>query len=182
MDSDVAYLVPGRVDIVTGNPSLAGVVDASHEVSDVLLLLLDSRLNLDGVCDTFLGDYLLPVTALNFHLILDRRVVAYLGDFGSRDEPLLKVRATSEHGCEVGCRVVLAAHGREAEENGKLALRRALARLTVRTRFASHPDGEVAEGVGLGEQGDALNVGRGWRTVLPISIVHILDSPSLVSL
>ena len=41
MNADVAYLVPGRVDIVAGNPSLTGIMDAGDKVADVLFLLLD---------------------------------------------------------------------------------------------------------------------------------------------
>ena len=157
-------------------------MNARHEVADVLLLFFNARLDLDGVCDALLGDNLLPVASFNLHLILYGGVVAYLGDLGSRNQALLKVRATSEHGGEVGCGIVLTADGGEAEENGELALRGARARLTVRARFASHPDSEVAEWVGLGEQWDALYVGRGGCAVLPIGIVNILNSPFLVSL
>ena len=180
--SDVAYLVPGRVDIIAGNPSLAGVVHTRHKVADVLFLFLDSCFDLNGVCDALLGNNLLPVAALNFYLVLDGGVVSDFRHFGSRNQALLKIRPASEHGGEVGCRVVLTADGRESEENGELALGGTLARHTVRTRFASHPDGEVSEGVGLGEQGDAFNVRSGGCPVLPICIIHILDSPFLVSL
>ena len=155
---------------------------ARHEVADVLLLLLNSCFDLDGVGDALFCNNLLPVSSFNFKLILYGGVVAHLGDLGSGNQAFFKVRATSEHGGEVGCGIVLTAHGREAEENGELALGGTRARHTVRTRFASHSDGKVAEGVGLGEQGDALNVGRGGCAVLPISVVHILDSPALVCL
>ena len=155
---------------------------ARHEVADFLLLALDAFAHLLRVRDAFLVDDFLPVSLLHLHLVLDAGVVADFRYFGLCDEPLLEVGAAAEHGRVVGHGVVLAAHGGEAQEHGKLASAGAFAGHAVAPGLAAHEHEQVAQRVVEVEQGDALDLACGGRALFPVGVVDVAHASRAVGL
>ena len=176
-NANIAHLVPERVHVVARYPCLAAVVYAGNEVADILLFLLDALFYFERISDALLADNLLPILVLHLDLVFHGSVVPDFGNLGSRNQPLLEIRAAAEHGGVVGRGVILAAYSREAQQYGELAQRRSYRAASVLPRLASHLDHEVADGVVLAQERNAFYVVFLQVAFLPVGVINVADTP-----
>ena len=180
IDTHHAVLASVRVHVVTRNPYLAAILDATDKIADVLFLLLETLQLLHPVGNILFSKNVIPIVLMHLYLILDRGMVLQLRFLADADEPLDVEPITTEDGGIVRHGINLTARSRETYQYGELAFLGPFESPAVRTRSTSHEHLQFAERVVDIQQSDSLHLLRLESRQTPVSIVHMIHASPFV--
>ena len=88
IDTHHTVLLAVRIDVITGNPDLAGILDAGHKIFNILFFFLNALQLLYRLGYVLFSQQIGPKILVDFNLVLNRRMILQLGFFPLTNQPL----------------------------------------------------------------------------------------------
>ena len=141
IDSYHLHFPSVRIDVVTGNPYLPGVLDTGNEVLDILLFLFDAFQLLQRVRDMLFSTDVTPVILMYLDLVLYAGMIPELCLLAFSYQPFDVVPVSPENTGVIRYGIVLESRSRETYQNSEFPLTGSYSGLAITSRFPPKPEG-----------------------------------------
>ena len=168
IDSYHLHFPSVRIDVVTGNPYLPGVLDTGNEALDILLFLFDAFQLLQRVRDMLFSTDVTPVILMYLDLVLYTGMIPELCLLAFSYQPFDVIPVPPENAGVIRYGIVLESRSRETYQNSEFPLTGSYSGLAITSGFPSHQHHKFPHRVARVEQADHFIITCSQCRIAPV--------------